>query len=103
MNKLQQYDVKCRQTQNCKCGQKAFIYTIPNRLDETIIQFLSSMGEPAFNFKQTSILRIENENFSITGVRRLKEIRFTIKKESKEILNIFEDALIQYLESLRGK
>jgi hypothetical protein len=76
---------------------------IPVRLDEKIVPFLALLGKPAFDFKKTSILKIENANYAITGVRRLREIRFTLKKESRGTLDIFEDALIQYIESLKEK
>jgi len=101
--KLKQYDIKRRKTNNCQCSQSAFIYTMPVRLDEKIVKFLEPIGKPAFDFKQTSILKIENATFAITGVRRLREIRFTLKKELNGILDIFEDALVKYLESLKEK
>lgn len=101
--KLKQHGIKRRSTKNCNCGQQAFIYLIPAKLDEKIVKFIAHLGKPALDFKKTSILRIENANFSITGVRRLREVRFTLKKELKGTLDIFEDALIKYLESLKEK
>ncbi len=76
---------------------------MPIRLDERIVKFLIPLGVPAFDFKKTSILKVETPVFTITGVRRLREIRFTLKKEKKGILDIFEDALIKYIESTKEK
>ena len=101
--KLKQNNILRRYTPSCQCGQHTFIYTIPTKLDERMIKFLEPLGQPAFDFKKTSILKIENPSLIITGIRRLKEIRFTIKKEKKGILDIFEDALIKYVESVKEK
>lgn len=102
-HKLEQYNIFRRYSENCQCGQGIFIYTIPIKLDEKIVDFLKDMGKPAFDFKKTSILKIENPIFAITGIRRLKEIRFILKKGVMSILDIFEDALIKYLESTKNE
>lgn len=101
--KLKQHNIRRRQIKNCQCSQTAFIYTIPIKLDEKIVKCLTHMGRPAFDFKATSILKIETPDFAITGVRRLREIRFTLKKQVKGSLDIFEDAVIKYLEVSKEK
>jgi hypothetical protein len=70
-------------------------------LNEEVISFLQPLGIPAVSFEQTSLLKIENNDFSITGIRRMSQIRLTIKKEEKreEIVDTFEEVLAKYIES----
>ena len=101
--KLKNHNIIRRDTKNCQCGKKALVYLLPVKLDEKILEFIKHMGKPAFDFKKTSILKIENPNFSISGIRRLREIRVTLKKDVKGLIDIFEDALIKYIEKVKEK
>jgi hypothetical protein len=101
--KLKQNNIMRRYSQSCKCGNHSFIYTIPVKLDERIISLLTPLGVPAFDFSKTSILKIENSTLIITGIRRLREIRFVLKKEITSILDAFEDALIKYVKIAEKK
>ena len=103
MDKLKECKIVKRQTKTCQCGQNSYIYMIPTKLDENILNYLSQFGNPAFDFKKTSILKIENQNYSITGVRRLREIRLNIKNEIKGFLDLFESALIDYIKNIGEK
>jgi hypothetical protein len=77
---------------------------LPIRLGTEILNFLKVLGNPALSFEKTSLLRIENTDFAITGVKRLKEIRFSIKKNEKAYMQqIFEEALIKYIEKYKRK
>jgi hypothetical protein len=44
------------------------------QLDENIIQFLSNFGKSAVDFNKAALLKIENQDFSIVGIKRLKEV-----------------------------
>ena len=95
---LKQNNIIRKYTKSCKCGNHSFTYTIPVKLDERIIPLLATFGTPAFDFKKTSFLKIENPIFIITGIRRLREIRFVLKKEITSVLDTFEDVLIKYVK-----
>ena len=83
---------------NCACTKNSYVYRIPNSIGVEILEFLKPLGTPAISFEKTSLLRIENGEFAITGVKRLKEIRFSLKKSEKtNLLAIFEEALINYV------
>ena len=103
MGELQQYKIIKKNASTCKCSPNAFVYILPNKVEEDIISFLSSFGKPACDFKTTSILKIERPNFIITAIRRLREIRFTIKKESKGLLELFESSVINYVRAKEKK
>lgn len=96
---LKKYNITRRSAKTCECSKDSFIYRIPIKLEEGIIEFLKCLGNPAFDMKKTSVLKIENPILAITGIRRLKEIRLAIKKsENKGIIDVFEDALIKYVD-----
>jgi len=98
---LRKFGINRRQNKSCNCNNKSFVYSLPKKLDEKILKYFKSFGNPAFEFKKTSILKIENSNFMITGIRRLKEIRITIKKKQHiGMLDLFENALIQYIQEV---
>jgi hypothetical protein len=101
--KLKKYGITRRSTKNCQCSQNAFVYLIPVKLDERVVKFIEHIGKPAFDFKKTSILKIENPTLIISGIRRLREIRLTLKKNVKGVIDIFEDAIIKYIESFKEK
>lgn len=98
MDKLQQNKIIKRKIKNCSCNQSSFIYLLPIKITEDILKYLTQFGTPAFELKKTSILKIENQNYSITGVRRLKEIRVNLKKETNGFFDLLEDALINYVK-----
>ena len=96
--KLKKHNIRRKQTNGCSCNKTTFIYSISVKVDEKIVDALSCFGKPAFDFKKTAILKIENPQFAITGIKRLKEVRLTLKKGGKGVVDKFEDVLINYLE-----
>lgn len=100
-DQLKKHGIRRRTDKGCNCNNKSFIYNLPKKLDERIVPYLKGLGHPAFDFKQQAILKIENSNYTITGIRRLKEIRITIKKKQHiGVLDLFEKALICYLQEV---
>lgn len=83
----------------CSCGGDKYIYRLSRRLDEDIIPYLQVFGQLAFDFATTHLLKIENTKYIITGVKRLKEIRFMLKNPTAvSDLELFETALACYLK-----
>ena len=100
-NQLKKLGVVRLNPKNCPCGHNAYVYRLPVKLDNPIIAFLAHMGKPAFSFEKTCLLKIENKEFAITGVKRLKEIRFSLKKPNQaHLITVFETALIKYVEQI---
>lgn len=88
------------ETKGCNCNNTAFVYYLPVPLDIEILSCISSIGTPSLSFEKTCLLRIETPDLIITGVRRLKEIRFTVKVLSGQTkMPAFEEGLIKYVES----
>ena len=97
---LETVNIKKRSVKGCGCLGTAFVYTLPFGLGPEALQYLQVMGTPAVSFEKTSLLKIENADFSITGIKRLKDVRFTLKDTEKtELITVFEDNLIKYAES----
>ena len=97
---LETVNIKKRSVKGCRCLGTAFVYTLPFGLGPEALQYLQAMGTPAVSFEKTSLLKIENADFSITGIKRLKDVRFTLKDTEKtELITVFEDNLIKYAES----
>lgn len=98
---LTENNIKKRSIKTCQCNNLSYIYIIPNKIDDSIVSFFETLGSPAFDFKKTSILKIETPEFAITGIRRLKEIRLTVKKVDSDIVNKFEAVLLDYVKFKR--
>jgi len=79
-------------------GCVTFAYDLPVRLDESALPFLEPLGKLTLPFGKTSILRLECAGYTVTGIRRLKEIRAILKAGTieKDILP-FEAALDSWL------
>lgn len=84
-------------------GCVTFAYDLPVRLDEGALPFLEPLGKLTLPFGKTSILRLECSSYTITGIKRLKEIRVILKAGTteKDILP-FEAALENWLSKAGG-
>ena len=101
---LKDANVSRRQAGKCSCGGQILVYSMPVRLDKEILPLLSSFDKPAFDFNASHLLKIENPLYIITGVKRLKEIRFTAKNEQgANLINDFEAQLAKYVKSKEKK
>jgi hypothetical protein len=70
------------------------------RLDESILPFLQPLGKLALPFEKTSVLKLECPGFTVSGIKRLKEVRAVLKKGTIEKdLFAFEEALDNWLSS----
>ena len=97
---LETVNIKKRSVKGCGCLGTAFVYTLPFGLGSEALQYLQAMGVPAVSFEKTSLLKIETIDFSITGIKRLKDVRFTLKDAEKtELITVFEGHLIRYAKS----
>jgi hypothetical protein len=97
---LEAANIKKRSVKGCGCLGTAFVYTLPFGLGSEALQYLQAMGMPAVSFEKTSLLKIENADFSITGIKRLKDVRLTLKDaEKKDLITTFEENLIKYVEN----
>ena len=98
---LKKFGVIHRVVQGCKCSKSflTYIYTIPIQLDENIVNFMSKFGNLAVDFNKTALLKIENQNLSIVGVKRLKEVKLILKNNKDiGIIDSFEKSLAEYVK-----
>lgn len=98
---LDDFDIKKTEASNCNCGKNSFIYRLPIRVDAKILPFMKKFGKIATDFNRHSLLRIENDNLSITAIKRLKEVKVSFKRAIN--LEDFESALIEYIKEQKGK
>lgn len=86
----------------CKCSgssKLAYSYSLPTGLDIGIIEHLAQFGQSSTSFEKQAILKIETQDFSITGVRRMKQIKFVLKNTNvSHLIDQFENAIAQWLE-----
>lgn len=102
---LTKLGVSCIIGSGCKCSSSklTYIYNLPLGLDINIIEHLALFGQSSTSFEKQAILKIENTDFSIIGVRRLKQIRFVLKNTNvSHLIEQFETALLQWLEKRNG-
>ena len=94
---------KRRKIGTCPSGCVTFAYDLPVRLDESILPFLQPLGKLALPFEKTSVLKLECPGFTVSGIKRLKEIRAVLKKGTVEKdLFAFEEALGNWLSQAGG-
>lgn len=90
---------------SCKCSSSVITYSykLPLEIDISLVDFLSDFGASSTSIKKQALLKIENKDFSITGVRRLKQIKLVIKNNNSNHLVIkFEESLLKWLEKRNG-
>ena len=95
--------LKRRKLSTCPAGCVTFAYDLPVRLDEGILPFIQPFGTLAYPFGTTSILKLDCQGFTVTGIKRLKEIRIVLRSSTteQEILP-FEEALSRWLVQVGG-
>lgn len=88
-----------RSDSKCGCGVSlgTHRYTLPFKLNDKIIAFLSSFGNPCFDFNKIGFLRIENADYCISGLKNQHHVSFHQKKPCNSVLDAFEEALILYV------
>lgn len=92
-----------RKIGTCPTGCVTFAYDLPVRLDESILPFLEPLGRLAFPFDRTSVLKLECPGFTVSGIKRLREIRAVLQKGTVERdLLAFEEALDNWLSKVGG-
>lgn len=92
-----------RKIGTCPSGCVTFAYDLPVRLDESILPFLQPLGKFALPFEKTSVLKLECQGVTISGIKRLREIRAVLQKGSTEKdLQAFEEALGNWLSQAGG-
>lgn len=99
LNKL---GVKFTISQGCACrgNPMTYIYVLPIRIDASIEKVMAPLGKSAMSFQKQSMIKINNSDFSLIAVNRLKQIKLTIKKPNAGyIVEQFEDLLIDYMNS----
>lgn len=97
---LASYNIKKMTTGSCPCGHLQWKYRLPIKLDVNILPYLKQLGVPAHNFHKEHLLVIEHQDYSITGIKRIREIKFTLKnKQSTHFQDIFENSLIEYIKN----
>ncbi|MFA5048435.1 MAG: hypothetical protein WC516_05440 [Patescibacteria group bacterium] len=85
----------------CKCSslQLTYSYSLPYGLDIGIVEYLAHFGKSSTSFEKQAILKIETQDFSITGIRRLKQIKFVLKNGNvSHLIDQFENSIVQWLE-----
>lgn len=96
---LKDIGVRRRNAGGCSRGGIIIVYRLPFRLTDNLAKYFLGLGQPANTFATGPVFKIEKQNYNITGIKRLKEIRFTIKKQAGvEKLLIFEDLLKTYVK-----
>jgi len=94
---------KRRKIGTCPIGCVTFAYDLPVRLDESILLFLQPLGKLALPFEKTSVLKLVCPGFTVSGIKRLKEIRVVLQNGTIEKdIQVFEEALGNWLSQAGG-
>lgn len=85
----------------CKCSSSklTYSYNLPIGLDIEIVECLAQFWQSSTSFEKQAILKIETQDFSIIGIRRMKQIKFVLKNTNvSHLIDQFENAIAQWLE-----
>ena len=89
-----------RKIGGCSAGCATFAYRLPVRLDSSILPFIQPLGTLALPFDKWRVLRLECQGYTVTGIKKMKEVRAALDKDgSEEDLRPFEEALGNWIES----
>jgi hypothetical protein len=87
----------------CRGNPATYTYSIPVKIDAQIEEFLEPLGKSAMSFRKQSMFKVNNQDFAIIAVNRLKQIKLTIKnQEAISVKEQFEDLLINYIRKRKG-
>jgi len=92
--------VKIKKGGGCCNKDKTTAYFLPIRIGLDLEQYLKPIGEPRLDFKKTTILKIEDTNFLISGIKGMSQITLRFKKKDIDyyIVEQLEKHLISYIE-----
>ena len=104
-NKIKFTDIVKSHIKKCdQCFQ--FVYFIPVDIDKTLVNFLTSFGEPVYNLDVLSLLQIETQDeYKIKGRLTNNYIYFSLPKKFKGTdlsatrKEEFEKCIAQWIES----
>lgn len=89
---LRKRRVKCCQ------GRITIAYVLPIRLDASILPHIQHLGRLALPFDQWRVLRLECQGYTVTGIKKMKEVRVSLDDgASEEDLVPFEEALAEWI------
>jgi hypothetical protein len=92
-----------RKIGGCAAGRATFAYRLPIRLDSSILSFIQPLGALALPFDQWRVLRLECQGYTVTGIKKMKEVRAVLDKNgSEEDLRPFEEALERWIGAHHG-
>jgi hypothetical protein len=85
----------------CKCSEGSRIYTLPRSVNFSLGPIIEKhFGKLAVSFEKTGLLKVHRDTFIITAVRKLKQIRFMLRKnEGINFVGELEEAIVEYMEN----
>lgn len=102
MHKLSLANISCSIGNGCACNSSnatTYSYTVPKRIDQILANMLDIFGSSKLTLEKHSMFKIENRNYSISGINRKYNITLIIKKpEFNKIIDQFENILIEWVE-----
>lgn len=88
-----------RRTKCCQ-GRVTIAYMLPIRLDSSILPHIQPLGRLALPFDQWRILRLECQGYTVTGIKKMKEVRVSLDDgTSEDDLRLFEEGLAKWIGS----
>lgn len=83
---------------NCCGGRVTIAYMLPVRLDASILPYIQHLGRLVLPFDQWRVLRLECQGYTVTGIKKMKEVRVSLENETlEEDLRLFEEALAEWI------
>jgi hypothetical protein len=99
VNKLEALGISISIGKGCSCssGLIAYSYTLPIKIDVDLEKF---MGKSSTSIEKQGLFKIENEEYSILAVNKLKLIKLSFKKNTNlAFINTFEENLYCYVQN----
>ena len=92
-----------RRIGNCREGRVTFVYRLPLRLDSSLLPYIQPLGKIALPFDKWRILRLDCQGYTVTGIKKMKEVRASLNDGvAEEILHPFEEALAKWIDNIKS-
>lgn len=93
--------VKIKKGGGCCNKNKTTAYFLPFKIDLDLESVLQPLGKSRTDFKKTTILKIEDAKFLISGIKGMSQVTLRFKKNEDidyYIMETLEECLVKYIK-----
>jgi len=93
--------VKVKKGGGCCNKNKSTAYFLPFKINWDLEKFLQPLGKSRIDFKKTTILKIEDTKFLVSGIKGMSQVTLRFKNNNDidhYIIEVLEKCLLEYIK-----